>query len=107
MYATSASRSAAGRLPYLFGIGGFLVDFAFAAMSFGWVIHCLMSSADSFPPTPSSGFALLPFPATEWHIAKRGDERLQDSKSFKLLRELIGRLSCETVWCLDNSLPTD
>src|SRR5436190_5923827 len=68
MYATSASRSAAGRLPYLFGIGGFLVDFAFAAMSFGWVIHCLMSSADSFPPTPSSGFALLPFPATEWHI---------------------------------------
>src|SRR4029078_7380360 len=60
--------SAAGSLPYLFGIGGFLVDFVFAVISVGLTIQCLMSSADSFPPTPSSGTALLPLPATWWHI---------------------------------------
>ena len=55
--------SAAGSLPYFSGIGGFLVDLAFAAISIGSTIHCRMSSADSFVPTPSSGFALLPLPA--------------------------------------------
>src|SRR5262249_25532580 len=67
MYATSASTSAAGRLPYFAGIGGFLVDLAFAAASTGCLIHCLMSSPDNFVPTLSSGFALLPLPAIWWH----------------------------------------
>jgi hypothetical protein len=48
---------------------GFLVDLAFAAIPFGSTIHCLMSSALSFPPTPSSGFVFLPLPATEWQVA--------------------------------------
>src|SRR3954453_2447251 len=67
-YPTSASRSAAGSAAYLFGIGGFLVDFAFAVISAGCVIHCRMSSALILPPTPSSGLVLLPLPATAWHI---------------------------------------
>ena len=60
--------SAAGSLPYFAGIGGFLVDLAFAATSFGSRIHCLMSSALSFAPTPSSGFVFLPLPAMEWQV---------------------------------------
>jgi hypothetical protein len=52
----------------LFGIGGFFVDFAFAAASTGWVIHWRMSAADSLAATPSSGFALPPFPAMAWQI---------------------------------------
>ncbi len=66
MYATSPSRSAAGSDPYLAGIGGFLVDFALAAISVGFTIHWRISSADSFAPTPSSGLALLPLPAMPW-----------------------------------------
>ena len=50
----------------LAGIGGFLVDFALAVISTGFTIHSLMSAADSFAPTPSSGLALLPLPAMLW-----------------------------------------
>ena len=60
--------SAAGSLPYFSGIGGFLVDLAFAAVSIGSTIHARMSAAVSFVPTPSSGLALPPLPAMEWHI---------------------------------------
>src|SRR3954465_907019 len=60
--------SAAGSLPYLFGIGGFLVDFALAAASVGVTIQCLISSAESLAPTPSSGLVLLPLPPIAWHI---------------------------------------
>ena len=45
---------------YFAGIGGFFVDFVFAAIAFGSRIHCLISSALSLVPTPSSGFDLLP-----------------------------------------------
>ena len=60
--------SAAGSDPYLFGIGGFLVDFAFADISVGFVIHIRKSAADSLAATPSSGFALPPLPAMAWHV---------------------------------------
>jgi hypothetical protein len=50
-------------LAHFFGIGGFFVDFVCAIISSGCVIHLRTSSAESFAPTPSSGFCLLPFPA--------------------------------------------
>src|SRR5262245_31598585 len=68
MYATRASTSAAGSLENLFGMGGFLVDLAFAVISVGFTIHSLMSAAESFPPTPSSGLDLPPLPAMAWQI---------------------------------------
>ena len=70
----SACRRPARRGPpraacsYFFGIGGFFVDFVLAAISIGLTIQLRMSSADSFVPTPSSGFVLLPLPAMAWHI---------------------------------------
>src|SRR5262245_4653016 len=66
-YAVSASRSPTGRLPYLFGIGGFFVDFAFVVISGGLVIHNRVSAALSFAPTPSSGLVLFPLPPIAWH----------------------------------------
>ena len=39
-----------------------------AVISTGVRIHALVSSADSFLPTPSSGLVLLPLPAMAWHI---------------------------------------
>ena len=59
--------SAAGSLAYLGGMTGFFVDLALAAAATGSTIHCFVSSADSFAPTPSSGFVFLPTPAMEWH----------------------------------------
>src|SRR5262249_48324232 len=46
----------------------FLVDFVLAVIVAGSVIHVLMSSADSFAPTPSSALCLPPLPAIEWHV---------------------------------------
>ena len=57
-----------GQAGYFAGIGGFLVDFDLAVIAFGSTIHCLMSAALNLAPTPSSGFAVLPFPAMEWHV---------------------------------------
>src|SRR5688572_24495601 len=65
-YATSASRSAAGKLVHFAGIGGFLADLVFAVISAGWVIQRRMSSAESFEPTPSSGLDFPPLPAIAW-----------------------------------------
>ena len=65
-YATSPSSSAAGRFAHFFGIGGFLVEFALAAIATGSTIHARMSSAESFAPTPSNGFCLFPLPVTAW-----------------------------------------
>ena len=59
--------SAAGSLPYFGGMTGFFVDLCLAAAATGSVIHCLVSSADSLAPTPSSGFVALPLPAIAWH----------------------------------------
>src|SRR5258705_2780341 len=47
-------------------MGGFFVDLALAAASVGVTIQLRISSADSLVPTPSSGLALLPFPAMAW-----------------------------------------
>src|SRR6185436_12144828 len=66
MYATSPSRSAAGRFAHFFGIGGFLLELVLAAIATGSTIHARMSSAESFAPTPSSGLALPPLPAIAW-----------------------------------------
>src|SRR5215203_4635430 len=60
--------SAAGSLSYFFGIGGFLVEFDSFVIATGSMIHCRMSSAESFAPTPSSTLLLPPLPAMEWHI---------------------------------------
>src|SRR4029453_10917398 len=43
------------------------VELVFFSMTFGVVIHALMSSALSFLPTPSSALAFPPVPATLWH----------------------------------------
>src|SRR5262245_57260635 len=37
-------------------------------MSLGDTIHFLISSADSLPPTPSSGVFLFPLPSIAWHM---------------------------------------
>src|SRR6186713_723553 len=38
-----------------------------ASISAGAVIHLVMSSPDSLPPTPSSGYFLFPLPSIAWH----------------------------------------
>ena len=43
------------------------LTFEHAVIATGSVIHCRISSALSFLPTPSSGLVLLPLPATAWH----------------------------------------
>jgi hypothetical protein len=53
-------------LLYFAGITGFFVDLVLAAISTGSTIQLRISAADSFAPTPSSGFVLAPLPATAW-----------------------------------------
>ena len=68
-YVTSTSRSSGGRLRYDgMRMSGRAAVF-FACCASGLTSHSRSSVSLSLPPTPSSGYFLLPLSPTEWHEA--------------------------------------